>query len=120
MDKDNQTVPRSFTPSEAHRKTLAEKMLSLQRQKQKLAQKAAALNKEARKERTGQLIAWGIMVESRYRNAVPEHRERLISAARDFLNDRNLSRALAGFARLDGEIAQEKTSQEETLQDETS
>ena len=105
MDKDNQTVPRSFTPSEAHRKTLAEKMLRLQRQKQKLAQKAAALNKEARKERTGQLIAWGIMVESRYRNAVPEHRERLISAAREFLKDRNLSRALAGFARLDDEMA---------------
>ena len=105
MDKDNQTAPNSPVPSGALRKTLAEKMLSLQRQKQKLDQKAAALNKEARKERTGQLIAWGIMVESRYRNAVPEHRERLISAAREFLKDRNLSRALEGFARLDDEMA---------------
>ena len=105
MDKDNQTTPNSPAPSGALRKTLAEKMLSLQRQKQKLALKAAALNKEARKERSGQLIAWGIMVEAQYRNAAPEHRERLISAAREFLKDRNLSRALAGFARLDGEIA---------------
>ena len=58
MDKDNQTTPNSPAPSGALRKTLAEKMLSLQHQKQKLAQKAAALNKEARKERTGQLRAY--------------------------------------------------------------
>ena len=105
MDKENQTVPNSPAPSGALRKTLAEKMLSLQRQKQKLALKAAALNKEARKQRSRRLIAWGIMVESRYRNAAPEHRESLISAAREFLRDRNLSRALAGFARLDDEMA---------------
>lgn len=109
MDKDNQTAPNSLTPSEAHRKTLAEKMLSLQRQKEKLAQKAAALNKEARKERTGQLIAWGILVEVQYRNAIPDQRERIVSAARELLKDRNLSRALAGFARLDDEMAQEET-----------
>ena len=105
MDKNNQTDPNSPAPSGALRKTLAEKMLRLQRQKQKLAQKAAALNKEARKERTGQLIAWGIMVEAMYRNAAPEQRKRLISAAREFLKDRNLSRALAGFVRLDDEMA---------------
>ena len=105
MDKDNQTAPNSPAPSGALRKTLAEKMLSLQRQKEKLAQKAAALNKEARKERTGQLIAWGIMVEAQYRNAAPDQRECIVSAAREFLKDRNLSRALAGFARLDDEMA---------------
>lgn len=113
MDKENQTVPNSPAPSGVLRKTLAEKMLSLQRQKQKLAQKAAALNKEARKERAGQLIAWGILVEAQYRNATPERRERIVYAARTLLKDRNLSRALAGFARLDDEISQEKTSQEE-------
>ncbi len=114
MDKNNQTVSNSPAPSGALRRTLAEKMLSLQRQKQKLAQKAAALNKEARKERTGQLIAWGIMVEAQYRNAAPEQRERLVSAARKFLQDRNLNRALAGFVRLDDETSQEETSQKET------
>ena len=108
MDKNNQTDPNSPAPSGALRKTLAEKMLSLQRQKQKLAQKAAALNKEARKERTGQLIAWGIMVEARYRNATPARREHIISTTREFLKDRNLSRALAGFVRLDGEISHEE------------
>ena len=113
MNPNSQMAPDNITSSILPRKTLAEKMANLQLQKQKLAQKAAALSKEARKERTGQLIAWGIMVESRYRNAVPEHRERLISAAREFLKDRNLSRALAGFVRLDDEISQEKTSQEE-------
>ena len=116
MDKDNQTTPNSPAPSGALRKTLAEKMLSLQRQKQKLAQKAAALSKEARKERTGQLIAWGIMVEAQYRNGSSEQRERFITAAHELLKERNLSRALAGFARLDDEIAtMEKIYQTDTL-----
>ena len=105
MDTNNQTAPNSPAPSGALRRTLAEKMLSLQRQKQKLAQKAAALNKEARKERTGQLIAWGIMVEAQYRNGSSEQRERFITAAHELLKDRNLNRALAGFARLDDEMS---------------
>ena len=105
MNKDNETASSSPVSSMPPRKTLAEKMALLQVQKQKLAQKAAALNRAARKERDGQLIAWGIMVEAQYRNAAPEQRERLVSAARKFLKDRNLSRALAGFARLDDEMA---------------
>ena len=113
MNKENDTASSSPVSSMPPRKTLAEKMALLQVQKQKLAQKAAALNRAARKERDGQLIAWGIMVEARYRNATPAMREHIISTTREFLKDRNLSRALAGFARLDGEIAQEKTSQDE-------
>lgn len=109
MNKDNETASSSPVSSMPPRKTLAEKMALLQVQKQKLAQKAAALNREARKERDGQLIAWGIMVEARYRNAIPEQREAIISTTRKFLKDRNLSRALEGFARLDAEISQEKT-----------
>ena len=105
MNPNNPTAPDNIRPTIFPKKTLAEKMALLQRQKEKLAQKAAALNKEARKERDGQLIAWGIMVEAQYRNAAPEQRKRLISAAREFLKDRNLSRALAGFTRLDNEIA---------------
>ncbi|OXS27894.1 MAG: hypothetical protein BCS36_11245 [Desulfovibrio sp. MES5] len=103
MNKDNQTDCNSPTASMPPRKTLEERKALLQRQKEKLAQKEAALNKEARKERDGQLIAWGIMVEARYRNAAPELRERIISTAHKFLRDRNLSRALTGFARLDAE-----------------
>ena len=79
-------------------------MAILQFQKQTLPQKAATLNREARKESDGQLIAWGIIVEARYRNATPAMREHIISTTREFLKDRNLSRALAGFVRLDGEI----------------
>ena len=104
MNKENDTASSSPVSSMPPRKTLAEKMALLQVQKQKLAQKAAALNREARKERDGQLIAWGIMVEARYRNATPAMREHIISTTREFLKDRNLSRALAGFVRLDGEI----------------
>ena len=103
MEKNNQTAHNNPTPSTSPRKTLAEKMALLQRQKEKLAQKATALNKEARKERDGQLIAWGIMVEARYRNATPDLREQIISTTRELLKDRNLSRALEGFARLDAE-----------------
>ena len=105
MNKDNETASSSPISSMPPRKTLAEKMAILLIQKQKLAQKAAALNREARKERDGQLIAWGIMVEARYRNASPDLREHIISTTREFLKDRNLSRALAGFARLDDEMA---------------
>ena len=104
MNKDNETASSSPISPMPPRKTLAEKMALLQVQKQKLAQKAAALNRAARKERDGQLIAWGIMVEARYRNATPAMREHIISTTREFLKDRNLSRALAGFVRLDGEI----------------
>ena len=108
MNKDNQTASSSPMSSMPPRKTLAEKMAILLIQKQKLAQKAAALNREARKERDGQLIAWGIMVEARYRNATPDLREHIISTTRELLKDRNLSRALAGFVRLDGEISHEE------------
>ena len=104
MNKDNQAASNSPMSSMPPRKTLVEKMALLQVQKQKLAQKTAALNREARKERDGQLIAWGIMVEARYRNATPDLREHIISTTRELLKDRNLSRALAGFARLDAEI----------------
>ena len=104
MNKENDTASSSPVSSMPPRKTLAEKMALLQVQKQKLAQKAAALNRAARKERDGQLIAWGIMVEARYRNATPDLKERIISTTRELLTDRNLSRALAGFARLDAEI----------------
>ena len=109
MNKDNETASSSPISSMPPRKTLAEKMANLQLQKQKLAQKTAALNKKESKERDGQLIAWGIMVEARYRNATPDLREHIISTTREFLKDRNLSRALAGFVRLDAEISQEKT-----------
>jgi len=103
MNHDNQTDCNNPTSSMPPRKTLAEKMAILQIQKQRLAQKAAALNREARKERDGQLIAWGIMVEARYRNATPEQRDAIISTTHKFLKDRNLSRALEGFSRLDAE-----------------
>ena len=108
MNPNNQMAPENITSNILPRKTLAEKMANLQLQKQKLAQKTAALNKEARKERDGQLIAWGIMVEARYRNATPDLREHIISTTRELLKDRNLSRALAGFARLDAETSPEE------------
>ena len=96
--------PNNLMSTILPKKTLAERMASLQLQKQKLAQKAAALNKEARKERDGQLIAWGIMVEAQYRHGTIERREHFIAAAHELLNNRNLSRALTGFSRLDEEI----------------
>ena len=113
MNPNNPTAPDNIIrPTIFPKKTLTEKMALLQRQKEKLAQKAAALNKEARKERDGQLIAWGIMVEAQYRNGSSEQRERVVTTAHELLKDRNLNRALAGFARLDDEIAtMEKTYQ---------
>ncbi len=45
------------------------------------------------------------MVETQYRDGTTEQRERFVTAAHELLKDRNLSRALTGFDRLDGEVA---------------
>lgn len=79
-------------------------MEALERQKTRLAQRAAALSKEARKARNGQLIAWGLWVEHYYTELTPEQRAAFQKAVYDYLKDRNLSCAHEGFTRLDAEI----------------
>ena len=82
-----------------------------ERRKQKIAQLKAQLqkeesrlNKDKRKERDGQLIAFGVLVEEMFKTAEPENKEKWLVNAKKYLKDRNLARALAGFERLDGGI----------------
>lgn len=60
----------------------------------------ASKSKEARKERNNQLMAFGIMLEQRYKNGLKEEREKIRSWV-DVLEERNKDRCLAGFLRLD-------------------
>lgn len=80
-----------------------------ERRKQKIAQLKAKLQKEEarlnqsqRKERNGQLIAFGVLFEQYYRDSDPVQREAFKALAEKYLKDRNLTRALAGFERLKG------------------
>ena len=80
-----------------------------ERRKQKIAQLKAQLqkeesrlNKDKRKERDGQLIAFGVLVEEMFKTAEPENRQKRLDGAKKHLKDRNLTRALAGFERLGG------------------
>ena len=78
-----------------------------ERRKQRIAQlkaqlqkEEARLSKDKRKERDGQLIAFGVLVEEMFKAAEPENRQKWIDGAKKHLKDRNLTRALAGFERL--------------------
>lgn len=78
-----------------------------ERRKQKIAQLKARLQKEEsrlnqsqRKERNGQLIALGVLVEEVFKAGDEAGRQKLIESAKKHLKDRNLTRAFAGFERL--------------------
>ena len=80
-----------------------------QKREKRIAQLRAKLQKEEakqadsqRKKRNGQLISWGILVEEIFTNADEAGRQQLIDSAKKYLKNRNLQRALEGFARLGG------------------
>lgn len=69
--------------------------------KAKLQKEQARLQTSLRKERNGQLIVWGVLVEELYKEASPTEQAKWKEKARQKLKDRNLARAMAGFDRLD-------------------
>lgn len=73
--------------------------------KARLQKEEAKLKTSQRKERTGQLVSWGIMVEEIFKGADDAGRQRLIESAQKHLKERNLERALAGFSRLAGGVS---------------
>ena len=87
---------------------MPEQMLTTEQKREKrIAQLRAKLQKEEakqadsqRKKRNGQLISWGILVEEVFKNADEASRQQLIDSAKKHLKNRNLQRALEGFARL--------------------
>jgi hypothetical protein len=65
-----------------------------------LKEAKAMRHSEARKDRNAQLIAFGIMLETKFNNLPIAEREKVRTWA-DALDTRNKERVLAGFARLD-------------------
>lgn len=64
-----------------------------------LKEKKAQISREKRKERGGQLVALGIMVEVAFKGLTPEGKAKLRAWA-DPLDARNKQRVLAAFERL--------------------
>ena len=89
--QDNKTA----TPEERRLQRIAQLKVKLQKEE-------ALLSKDKRKERDGQLIAFGVLVEEMFKTAEPENRQKWLDGAKKHLKDRNLTRALAGFERLGG------------------
>ena len=64
-----------------------------------LKEKKAQISREKRKERGGQLVALGIMVEMAFKGLTPEGKTKLRGWA-ELLDTRNKQRVLAAFERL--------------------
>lgn len=98
--------------------TTREKRLAKIAQLEALLQKEKArLNAEKRKERNGQLIAFGIFLEE-YLKDKPARIPSMKQSMQKLLEGRNLDRALAGVERISGLVKQVETISEEALVDE--
>lgn len=80
--------------------TEEKRKLRIAQLKAKLQKEEARLNQDKRKERNGQLIAFGVLVEEIFKLGDEKIIFSLTEAAKTRLKDRNLHRAIAGFERL--------------------
>lgn len=81
--------------------TTAEKRkLKIEQLKDRLQKEESRLNAQLRKERTGQLMAFGIYLEAFLKVSTPEECEQIKTRMGEILEGRNLERALAGFSRI--------------------
>ena len=84
--------------------TTAEKRkLKIEQLKARLQKEESRLNAQLRKERTGQLMAFGIYLEAFLKAATPEERAQIKTRMGELLEGRNLERALADINRLEKE-----------------
>jgi len=82
---------------------LAKEKKELDELKNKIQKKESRYNQRLRKERNGQLIALGVLVEMLYKVADSAARSKWLKQAGTVLKDRNLERVVAAFTRLDKE-----------------
>ena len=94
------------------RRTLQERWESYEKREEALKKEKARLTKESRKERNGQLIAWGIFVEAYYKCCEANERNEFREAFKEHLKGREQVRALKGCNRLDNEVPAEKEEKE--------
>lgn len=92
--QDEQTRP--LTTSE-------KRAIKISQLKAKLQKEQAKLTAVARKERNGQLIALGVLMEELYKHWDRTKRLEFASLAGKTLSGRNLDRVLGAFKRLEGE-----------------
>ncbi|MDL2216891.1 hypothetical protein LJB81_04090 [Desulfovibrio sp. OttesenSCG-928-M14] len=88
------------------RTTLDQKIAKLEAE---LKNAKAAKSKEARTERTGQLVSVGIMIEQVYKAFSKSEREKMRSWA-ERLDNRNKTRAQAFFDRVEAEVQKKNDS----------
>ena len=82
--------------------TEEKRKLKIAQLKAQLQKEESRLNKDKRKERDGQLIAFGVLIEEAFKTGDEAARQKWVDLAKKHLKDRNLTRALAGFERLKG------------------
>ena len=99
--------------SQTTREKRLAKIAQLEAQLQK---EKARLNEEKRKERNGQLIAFGVFLEE-YLKDKPGRIPSMKQTMQRLLDGRNLERALAGVERISGQIKQSETASEDILVD---
>ena len=83
--------------------TTEKRKLKIEQLKARLQKEESRLNAQLRKERTGQLMAFGIYLEAFLKVANPEERTKIKKSISQYLEGRNLERALAGIKRLEKE-----------------
>lgn len=83
------------------------KLTQIEKRKNRIAQLKALLqqeeakqHQEERKQRTGQLVAFGVYVEELFKASNEEARKQLEKSIKKHLSGRNVERALEGIKRL--------------------
>lgn len=92
----------------------------IERLEKEIKNAKASRTATVRKERNGQLIAFGVLIEQLYNTSTPEQRENLKKKAVELLDDRNKARVLKGFDRLAtalAEVQKEEKGEDETRPD---
>lgn len=89
--------------------TTAEKRkIKIEKLKARLQKEESRLNAQLRKERTGQLMAFGIYLEAFLKIASQEEREQIKARMKDILDGRNLERAISGITKIQNSIDKKK------------
>lgn len=95
------------------RRSLPEREAALKKRDEALKKAKERLKKEAREQRNGQLIAWGIFIEMYYKCCGANERNEFREEFKKHLKGRELDRALAGCDRLDAAVPAEKEEKDQ-------
>lgn len=97
------------------RTTTEKRIDKISQLKAQIQKEQAKLKEESRKERNGQLIAFGIWVEN-FLKSNPAKIDEMRDSAKELLTNRNLARFLSGIKRITEEIEAPKKSTEQKIQ----